>query len=120
MREHFPHEIAVDPIGGEGIPHIREHGLQDLVDPMLIDAEILPRIAEFIAAGFDLPHVFDASGLLGDDTGGNILQIDAGRIPEDIVPHIDSGLMVRDHLYDKVMGNTVGQFRLSHSPDHVV
>ncbi len=74
MRNHLPDKIAVDAVGGAGVLHLAEQGLQDLLCAGLITAQIFFAVVNGIALAQNRTHVGDAFCLPCDDLQGEILE----------------------------------------------
>lgn len=120
MGDHFPHKVAVDAVCRAGAAHLPEHGPHDFFDPVLVAAQILLTVGPLGAGALDLTHIFDAFCLFLYNLGCDILDRYIGSVFENIARHVDCGLMVGDHLYDKIVGYAVGQLRLGHTLNHLV
>ena len=97
-----------------------EHVLANLVNPALVQAEILAAVLAHPAVALDFLHVFNALCLFRNDIACNVLQWDEGGILQEVAGHFDGRLMVWDHLRNIVIGNAVVQFRFCHSTYYFV
>lgn len=103
VRDHLAHEISVNAIGGFGCTHFPEHGFCDRLEPFLIQLKVALRAALYAAPAQYLLHIVDASGLLCNDLLSDVLQRNQSSILQKILRHLNSGLVVGNHLSDKIV-----------------
>lgn len=120
VENHFTHEICVNAVVGAGRVHFPEHIPKDALIAALVVIQRPGCISPAAAFGADGLHTADTFFLGAYDILGNVLKRYACRKAQQIFRHFDGCPVVRDHLFDKVCGNTVGKADRCHVLDHCI
>lgn len=73
VGDHFPDKIFIELVFVRCTRHFCEHALGNLVDPALVQAEVLAAVFAHPAGTLDFLHVFNAFCLLCNDAARNVL-----------------------------------------------
>ena len=110
MRDHLAHKININPICFLGLIHFAKHRMHNGIHPALVQTQIIYRIAAFTAPVQNMLHIFNTFCLHGNNIACNLLHIFILRIQQYILCHRNCRLMMRNHLYNKIIRNAVRQF----------